>query len=210
MATGPAQAAHTALFSPIDHAMRYRGPARVARLALVATHAPDVDTATGAALRAVSDVREREDLAAYRALFVTIGECLAGNAELDEAWLAETKAAHGRRAADLREQLQEAKASLSKDKTRVRPCCGCSRLLRSWCRCAQAVLQQAGDFFARVGDHTEALKQYLQAKNYASTPLHVAQSHLDIVRASMWIPNYGQVQTFALRGERAGQVSDGL
>ena len=162
----------------------YAPRAAVSRLLFVAEHSED--EALGLeALRSAHDLlKQGEDTRSYAAVVEKIAGRLGEAYALDDRWIKEVDVRNAKRQEILDAELNGYKTNSIKESIRV----GHNDL---------------GDFHRARGDFQSAFKCYSRARDYCTTPRHVVQMCVNIVRVGVESENFAHVASYAARAEHA-------
>ena len=166
------------------------GPhAAVPRLMFIADRSDD-EALKLDALRAAHDIlKQGDDTRAYAAVVEKIAGRLGPSHELDKEWVDETD----RRAAKKQEVLD---AELNGYKT---------NMIKESIRMGHNDL---GDFYHARGDLNAAFKCYVRTRDYCTTPRHVVNMCLNVVRVSVESENFANVQNYVAKATAVPDAAD--
>ena len=166
------------------------GPrAAVPRLMFIADRSDD-EALKLDALRAAHDIlKQGDDTRAYAAVVEKIAGRLGPSHEYDKEWVDETD----RRAAKKQEVLD---AELNGYKT---------NMIKESIRMGHNDL---GDFYHARGDLNAAFKCYVRTRDYCTTPRHVVNMCLNVVRVSVESENFANVQNYVAKATAVPDAAD--
>ena len=166
------------------------GPhAAVPRLMFIADRSDD-EALKLDALRAAHDIlKQGDDTRAYAAVVEKIAGRLGPSHELDKEWVDETD----RRAAKKQEVLD---AELNGYKT---------NMIKESIRMGHNDL---GDFYHARGDLNAAFKCYVRTRDYCTTPRHVVNMCLNVIRVSVQAENFANVQNYVAKAAAVPDSAD--
>ena len=156
----------------------YAPAAAVRRLLFISERAESESFVLDALRHAADLLKKGDNTGAYASVVERIGGRLGPEYELDRAWVEETD----RRAAKRQEILD---AELNGYKT---------NMIKESIRMGHADL---GDFYRDRGDPQTAFKCYVRTRDYCTTPRHVVQMCLNVVRVGVESENYAHVGAYA-------------
>ena len=137
---------------------------------------------------AVDEVKKTTNTVLYIELITMAGDT-PGLGARDDAWVEaeDKKAAH--RLEKLENDLSQHKTSLVKESIRM----GHNDL---------------GDFHSARGDFVTALKCYVRTRDYCTTPRHVVNMCLNVIRVSVESENFAQVQNYVAKATQVPDVEE--
>eukprot|EP00027_Filamoeba_sp_ATCC50430_P017206 CAMPEP_0168568636 /NCGR_PEP_ID=MMETSP0413-20121227/15686_1 /TAXON_ID=136452 /ORGANISM="Filamoeba nolandi, Strain NC-AS-23-1" /LENGTH=419 /DNA_ID=CAMNT_0008600991 /DNA_START=146 /DNA_END=1405 /DNA_ORIENTATION=- len=165
----------------------YSGHAKILRLMFIGEHCKSLEVE--ALKAAVEEVKKTLNSALYKTLMEKIGGRAGPNYVLDQSWIDATdkKAAQTQERLEL--ELNTYRANLIKESIRLGQ-------------------HELGDFHYNRGDLNSALKCYVKTRDYCTTPKHIIQMCLHVIRASIELGNYAHVVNYVAKAEQTSDVSD--
>ena len=168
------------------------GPhAAVPRLMFIADRSDD-EALELDALRAAHDIlKQGDDTRAYAAVVEKIAGRLGPSHELDKEWVDETDGRAAKKQEVLDAELNGYKTNMIKESIRM----GHNDL---------------GDFYHARGDLNAAFKCYVRTRDYCTTPRHVVNMCLNVVRVSVESENFANVQNYVAKATAVPEIDDPL
>ena len=166
------------------------GPrAAVPRLMFIADRSDD-EALELDALRAAHDIlKQGDDTRAYAAVVERIAGRLGPSHELDKEWVDETDGRAAKKQEVLDAELNGYKTNMIKESIRM----GHNDL---------------GDFYHARGDLNAAFKCYVRTRDYCTTPRHVVNMCLNVIRVSVQAENFANVQNYVAKAAAVPDSAD--
>jgi len=160
----------------------YSSHTRIDRLIFIAEHCKELEQE--AYKMAVDDLKKTTNTSLYK----QVSEKIPGG-KVDQSWIdnVDKKA---------QQSLERLETDLNAHKT---------NLIRESIRMGHNDL---GDFFYQRGDLNNALKCYVRTRDYCTTPKHIIQMCLSIIRVSIEMNNYAHVANYVGKAEQTPDVND--
>ncbi|KAJ4462783.1 putative COP9 signalosome complex subunit 1 [Paratrimastix pyriformis] len=169
-----------AAFDMEAYISQYSGNTRIARLLNIADWFPNLKID---ALRlAITELKQGFNTAAYAQACKMAGDALGPLGIFDAKWAEETD----RKA---QQQIDRLEIDLNGYKT---------NMVRESIRTCH---NDMGDFYVRRGDYTNALKSYIRARDYSSSPKHEMALCFNVIKVSLAMGNYSYLQSFLTKAE---------
>ena len=156
----------------------YAPAAAVRRLLFISERAESESLVLDALRHAADLLKKGDNTGAYATVVERIGGRLGPEYELDQAWVEETDRRAAKRQEILDAELNGYKTNMIKESIRM----GHNDL---------------GDFHRERGDLQTAFKCYVRTRDYCTTPRHVIQMCLNVVRVGVESENYAHVGNYA-------------
>ena len=161
----------------------------VPRLLFIAERSDD-DALKLDALRAAHDVlKQGDNTRVYTSVVEKIAGRLGASHEMDKEWVHEVDKRAAKKQEVLDAELNGYKTNMIKESIRM----GHNDL---------------GDFYHARGDLNAAFKCYVRTRDYCTTPRHVVNMCLNVIRVSVESENFAQVQNYVAKATQVPDVEE--
>lgn len=165
----------------------YTGHTKLARLVYIGEHAEGFFKKAFKA--AVDEVKGTTNTKGYKELIKKIDNKLGDDYKLDNDWILKTDKKISSDAEFLETKLSNAKSSLDSKEIR-------------------RAHTQMGDHYYNRGELNSALKCYVRTRDYCTTPQHIIEMCLNVIKVNIEMNNYAHVLNYVGKAEQNPQEID--
>ncbi|TPX48081.1 hypothetical protein SeLEV6574_g02253 [Synchytrium endobioticum] len=176
----------------LDALNSYAGHAKVERLIFIAERCPPLQIE---AYRLAAQHLKADSMNVARYVLVTnrLNEALSAKGQptvpVDSQWVDKTTKEAKLKTEKLEAELKNYKNNMIKESIRM----GHNDL---------------GDHYYNCGDASNALKCYSRTRDYVTTPKHIADMCMNVIRVSIELGNFAHVQSYVMKAESTPDVPD--
>eukprot|EP00741_Cyanophora_paradoxa_P023644 tig00021608_g22838.t1 len=165
----------------------YTGHTKIVRLLFIAQNSKELELE---ALRMAHDeIKKTTNTDTYRSIVARIAGRLGPAYEEDAEWVKQVDKKAALQHEKLESELNGYKTNLIKESIRM----GHTDL---------------GEFFYDRGDLSNALKSFVRTRDYCTTPKHIFQMCLNVIRVSIELNNYTHVSNYVAKAEQTPDRQD--
>jgi len=165
----------------------YSGHTKIRRLLFIAEHAPDLQV--DALKMAIDELKHTMNVSKYKEITDFLGTRGGPDYVQDVSWIESQEKKAQQKSERLEMELNGYKTNLIKESIRM----GHNDL---------------GDFHYERGDLNSALKCYARSRDYCTTPKHVIDMCLNIIKISIEMNNFVQVLSYVSKAEQTPELTD--
>ncbi|KAI8617778.1 26S proteasome subunit RPN7-domain-containing protein [Chytriomyces sp. MP71] len=168
---------------------QYTGHTRIQRLEFISEASPSL--AREALTLALAEVKATTlNTTKHNAIVLRLNADLGASVKHDQVWVEDTARLARFRLDKLDAELKNYKSNLIKESIRMGH-------------------QDLGDHFYYCGDLASALKCYSRTRDYCSTPKHILDMCLNVIKVSIEQRNFSHVQSYVIKAESTPNPSTG-
>ncbi|KAJ3089637.1 cop9 signalosome complex subunit [Quaeritorhiza haematococci] len=170
----------------------YTGHTKIERLIFIAERCPTLQV--DAYKLALAEIKNTLNTTKYITVVNRLNEALnarnmGGQVPVDQAWVETTQKLARAKTEKLEAELRSYKNNLIKESIRM----GHNDL---------------GDHYYNCGDLTNALKCYSRTRDYCTTPKHIIDMCLNVIKVSIEVNNFAHVQSYVVKAESTPEMPE--